>query len=861
MKKLVSSRISDECFEIVGSLAPLLVPIGLIGIGQYAFLGLAQSRELLRNLLSETDQGLHVGIFFLAYIGWLLVCRELALKLLQRPGEHTTSSPLLEMLTAFCIRLVKLGVVTIAIYTAFSILKGEGTSLWPLAQVALVSAGIVLASFNLSKRYSAKIPLFGAALSVVLIFAVFLVTGLADVTPLSWLSSKSSAPSFFGSSVPSWVPLLCALIGATLQAFASITSLHSHRWWAVSLGLPLVVISAVGLPLEPAILLALGLAGVFPSAILFDSRQRNHPWPGTARGGWMFAVPALIGFASFGLLFTGYPASAGKFFGSMAILFIGLGVWSAFVAAIWCAIIFRQRALGVTVALIGAIMMSGAIDHGLRAELPKSGAQDQRPKIHDHYTEWKKTLPDPETSPIFVVAASGGGLRAAYWTALLLAKLDDATCGQFSRHVYAYSGVSGGSLGVAAFEAQRVTAPKHTSCEAWRAQQTREFLGQDFLGSVIGSTIFAEPLQRLFFWNTGSDRGSVLADAWTTAWDESHAAAKGALARPFLEVFDTRLKTDQIRPAIFINATRVETGQRAVATNVQIPLPDIDDIFRISTLKRDSRLETHRLSVADTVLNSARFTYVSPAATVWGCFRSESPTTTSDACSKDGMRHQLWGRLVDGGYFENSGLATLTEVMRELGVSDRKLRGYSGNPVYFIVITNARESVLACPGRMTPRWNVREPAGRETAVAYEIIMLMTRMVRGPAEPALLLPSLSEVSAPFEALLSVRAARANVEVEQLQLNMGCHNMLEWALFSKSDANGDPAKPIDPDPALGWFLSTESRAWMDIRADEYAKHFPFDMAVCDRPERQARGQIGDPAIHPQSCPEATVPLGQR
>jgi hypothetical protein len=670
MNKPVSARISDACFEIAGLLAPLLIPIGLIGIGQYVVLGLSQSRELLRNLLNDADQGFQVGIFFLAYVVWLLVCRELALKLLQRPGEHGTSSPLIEMVTAFGIRLVKLGVVAVAIYTAFSILKGEGTwtSLWPLAQVALVSAGIVLASFNVSNtRYSAKIPLFDAALSVVLIFAVFLVTGLADVTTLSWLTSKSPAPSFPGSSVPFWVPFLCASVGAALQAFASITSLHSHRWWALSVGLLLVALSALALPLEPAILLALGLAGIFPSAILLDSRQRNHP----GRGGWMFALPALIGFASFGLLFTGYPASAGKWLGSMAILFIGLSVWSAFVAAIWCAIIFRQRALGVTVALIGAIIMSGAIDHGLRAELPKSGTQDQRPKIHDHYREWKKTLPDPETSPIFVVAASGGGLRAAYWTALLLAKLDDATCGQFSRHVYAYSGVSGGSLGVAAFEAQRVTEPKHASCEAWRGQQVRHFLGQDFLGSVIGSTVFAEPLQRLFFWNTGSDRGSVLADAWTTAWDESHAAAKGAFARPFLEVFDTKPTGDLVRPALFINATRVETGQRAVATNVQIPLPDIDDIFRISSLKRDNRLETHGLSVADTVLNSARFTYVSPAATVWGCFRSQSPTTTSDACSEDGVRHQLWGRLVDGGYFENSGLATLTEVMRELGVSDR----------------------------------------------------------------------------------------------------------------------------------------------------------------------------------------------
>jgi hypothetical protein len=642
----------------------------------------------------------------------------------------------------------------------------------------------------------------------------------------------------------------------TLQAFASITARRAHQRRALWVGLPLVVIALVTLPLQPSFWLALGLAGVFPSALLFD-----WSWPGAARGGWKFAITALTGFAVFGLLFTGFPAAASKWLGSMAILFIGLGVWSTFVAAIWCAIIFRQRALGVTVAVFAAIMMSGTIDHRLRAALPKPGVQDQRPKIHDHYAAWKKSLPDPESSPIFVVAASGGGLRAAYWTALLLAKLDDATCGQFSRHVYAYSGVSGGSLGVAAFEAQRATSPKNAGCEPWRAKQIQQFLGQDFLGAVIGSTFFAEPLQRLFFWNTGSDRGSVLADTWTTAWDESHKAAKGTFARAFLEVFDTRSTADTVRPAIFLNATRVETGQRAVATNVQIPLPDVDDIFRVSGLKRDTRLETHGLSVADTALNSARFTYVSPAASVWGCFKSEKPAPTADACSEDGVSHQLWGRLVDGGYFENSGLATLTEVMRELGVSNRKLQGYSGNPVYYIIITNARENVLACPGRMTPRWNLRESAGRETAITYEVIMLLTRMVRGPSEPALLLPSLSEVSSPFEALLSVRAARANVEVKQLQLNMGCHNMLEWALFSQTNADGDPTKPIDPDPALGWFLSTESRAWMDLRADEYVEHFPFDMAACDQPARQARGRIGDPAIEPLRCTEASLPRGQR
>lgn len=43
----------------------------------------------------------------------------------------------------------------------------------------------------------------------------------------------------------------------------------------------------------------------------------------------------------------------------------------------------------------------------------------------------------------------------------------------------------------------------------------------------------------------------------------------------------------------------------------------------------------------------------------------------------------------------------------------------------------------------------------------------------------------------------------MEAAQLQLNMGCQNMLEWALFSQTNANGDIGKLIDPDPTSGCF----------------------------------------------------------
>ena len=49
------------------------------------------------------------------------------------------------------------------------------------------------------------------------------------------------------------------------------------------------------------------------------------------------------------------------------------------------------------------------------------------------------------------VNAHGGGLRAAVFTAQVLARADDATCGGFGKQVAAFSGVSGGSVGIATY--------------------------------------------------------------------------------------------------------------------------------------------------------------------------------------------------------------------------------------------------------------------------------------------------------------------------------------------------------------------------------------------------------------------------
>jgi hypothetical protein len=271
------------------------------------------------------------------------------------------------------------------------------------------------------------------------------------------------------------------------------------------------------------------------------------------------------------------PIGIGMRLGTIAILFVALAL-VAFFGIVW---VFLPKYVTwpslAVVPIVWYLALGNLPDHTLRGT--KFAVQPpERPRIAEHFSEWRARLPDRDASPIFVVSAAGGGLRAAYWTATMLAIADDHTCGEFGRHVYAYSGVSGGSLGIAAYLAQRrvwEAKPADERCQAGRRAEIMEFLHQDFLAPVAGSLLLAEMTQRFVpFDYLDDDRGSVLAKAWSRAWDRAFPGASGLFDKPFLEVFGKNA------PAVFINATAVESGRRAIASNVQVRLPDAIDLFR-----------------------------------------------------------------------------------------------------------------------------------------------------------------------------------------------------------------------------------------------------------------------------------------
>jgi len=249
------------------------------------------------------------------------------------------------------------------------------------------------------------------------------------------------------------------------------------------------------------------------------------------------------------------------------------------------------------------------------------------------------------------VHADGGGIRAAYFTAMALAAADDMTCGQFGDHVFAASGVSGGSLGLATWAALRQELVEHGQADPskrWASCDPAAMLSapvRPVLQSLVKRTLVRDHLSPTLARMIGTDalpmpwrpaeRGQALLDSWQSAAldalrEAGFTAASEVFARP-LSATDAGLNP---APWLLLNATDALTGNRVAQLNSG-PVPLLSKGARPAT--------TTALGVA--TLDSARFPYISPAGKVLG---------------SEGTTRRL---LVDGGYFDNSGAASLRELL------------------------------------------------------------------------------------------------------------------------------------------------------------------------------------------------------
>jgi len=278
------------------------------------------------------------------------------------------------------------------------------------------------------------------------------------------------------------------------------------------------------------------------------------------------------------------PVPIGQRLGAPGVAAISLTGWVAFGGLLAYAGGKMRFPIGTALVIFALLISPFADNHRVR-DLGTT-APAPRPTIEQQFDEWSKHA----KAPYFVVSTQGGGIRAAYWTALVLTTLDQRTKGEFSKHLFAISGVSGGSVGAAAYVTS-LSRPK--PCEAIDAM-----FAKDALGPLLAAMLQSDFAQRFAPFGF-PDRARALENAWEDAWEDD------TWKHSFLAVFADRQRAI---PSLFMNGTMVEEGKRIIVSNCHVDgLTKAVDA--IDAMRRD-------MPVSTAAHLSARFPYFSPVGTI-----------------------------------------------------------------------------------------------------------------------------------------------------------------------------------------------------------------------------------------------------
>ncbi|GAB3777062.1 hypothetical protein GCM10028818_23630 [Spirosoma horti] len=278
----------------------------------------------------------------------------------------------------------------------------------------------------------------------------------------------------------------------------------------------------------------------------------------------------------------------------------------------------------------------------------------QRPTVETHFAQWvnARRQEDGDTIPLVLVAAEGGGIRALNWTAETLIRLDSIIPG-FSRHVYALSGVSGGGVGTVFYTAflRDVAELDRTN----RFEQFRNVIRDDYLSAVSSALLFPESIQRLVPVPLPAlERAKWLEDSWASSYRTNLELS--TLDSALTQLYQTRAGYNYNLPSLLLNGTLAESGQKAITSNLQLdPRYFKNVVSTLDVLGTDVPLKT-------AASLCSRF----PIVTNGGLIQK-------DTLVGNGRTRRYGGHVVDGGYFDNSGVETCIQLLNNLVPSIRRL--------------------------------------------------------------------------------------------------------------------------------------------------------------------------------------------
>ncbi len=445
--------------------------------------------------------------------------------------------------------------------------------------------------------------------------------------------------------VKTWLPLVLGFVPFFAVAIAMMTASHD---------IPTGMRRMMGPDANGAVTLEHGAAvAVLLGAAVFGllgllQRRVSRRW--VPRAAFVLATVLTGGI---GMVMYGFaPVEAGKLFQPVpTILFAAAGLMAGGTLITWFGARSRLPAMPIVIAFAFALAElrdAGLIadNHEVRAitaPLPARVAITSAFRGFLADSAVRYTAPEPV--PVILVAASSGGLAAAYWTATVLGDLADAVPG-FSKQLFAVSSVSGGSLG--SMETLAMLSEPHLPQGCYGVRVCAQHaLGADFLAPTLGSLLYADFFQRFLPVPVFPDRAVALEKAWQAQWHE--VTGNDRLSQPFLQLWTDPKKP---WPALFMNSTSVLRGDRLLVSNLQFASEDMDVSIDAGDLLERVNADLPASAAADT---SARFPLFGPV----GVLRDRVSGKAADL-------------VVDGGYFEDFGATTLLEALDVLAEVARR---------------------------------------------------------------------------------------------------------------------------------------------------------------------------------------------
>lgn len=246
-----------------------------------------------------------------------------------------------------------------------------------------------------------------------------------------------------------------------------------------------------------------------------------------------------------------------------------------------------------------------------------------------------------DVRPMLMVAAEGGGLRASYWTAAALEAIADATEGCGRSTTLFSAGASGGAFGLtlARFTENPLESVRSIAGSHALGAASASLLGADLLASATGIRLESDTPTRALA-RSWLDRAGQM----ETVWEEQVGLPDNVLFLP-LDPSAATSDTGAGTGHLILTSTVVRSACRALLSQVDLGSTRTDCPGSSGPRSFDFFAPygacLHNLPALTGGLLASRFPYVTPSASV-------------EECGDNGFE-----QLVDGGYSDNSGLATI----------------------------------------------------------------------------------------------------------------------------------------------------------------------------------------------------------